>query len=594
MKIINRLTSNWYAILCLVLCTATMYSSCSKEDDEEGLVQEIQGSEEVTPEKDVPDPTGTIALSMRDYNNGNTILGDAIVIDNENFTDKNNWPPCNFASVGSVKGLGNVTSIPTTGWASQVAVKPGNGYVAYDIIRTKFYRIYVNNFIVDTTGGIIGAEVKYQAPFKGKDETIALDVQSLTIPAAGGEQTLIFKNHGVILFDVKSEKFTTAKASTYEYPFLTNGIAIKAKPNKSIEVIQSTVTLTTLYGKETYINVTQAGAEPFLSLDKTELELSASQQDKTIGMHGNIAFNDLSASSSASWCKAELIDNTSTIQTQSKKVQFVGNVAVNKNRATQSDGVKSYALKLSLGENNTDHPRNATITVSSKNGEASTTLNVVQEGILFEVENDIIRFNKNVNYRTISIYTSANTWEAESSADWCTLSKNGNQITIRTTASTVDRTAYITFKGLETKITIHQSKYEVGDSFNENGIVGTVGYIGDKGRYIYKDMGSAPWSSEYVETGANSMDDGEYNMAVIKKIPFWEDIYLSFQLCEQLNTNGVTGWFLPAINELSLLSLSDKYWSSTEYGSSNAYYRQSSKQIHLKNNRNKILAVHKF
>lgn len=254
MKIINRLTSNCFSVLCIMFCTATVYSSCGSDDDEV-----IPDGGVIAPDKDVPDPEGTIILSMRDKNNGDTRL-DNICIDNENFSD--NWTPhvCKFVSVGSVKGLGNVANIPITGWASAVAVFPGNGYVAYDIVTKRFYRIYVNGYIVNTTGGIIGAEVKYQEPFKGKDEAISLDVQSLTIPAEGGEQTLTFKNQGVILFDVKSDKFTVKKASTYDHDFLTNGIVVTAEPNSSSSAIEGTVTLTTLYGKETVIKVTQAGA----------------------------------------------------------------------------------------------------------------------------------------------------------------------------------------------------------------------------------------------------------------------------------------------------------------------------------------------
>lgn len=589
MKIINRLTNSWFAILCIMFCTAAVYSSCGGDDDEI-----IPDGGEVAPDKDVPDPAGTITLSMRDYKNGDTRL-DNIYIENENFTGSGFL----FASIGSVKGLGNVTNIPTTGWASKVAVIPGNGYVAYDNSywgTKKFYRIYVTDYIVSTTGGIIGAEVKYQEPFKGKDEAISLDVQSLTIPAEGGGQTLTFKNQGVILFDVKSDKFTVEKTSTYDYSFLTNGIAITAEPNSSSSAIEGTITLTTLYGKETVIKVTQAGAEPFVSFSESELELSATQQTQTVGMSGNIAFSDLSANSSASWCKAELIDNTSSMQAQSKRVKFIGDQPVNTTRAAQSDAATSYSLKLSLDENTTINPRNATITVKSKDGKTSATLKVVQKGITFEVKSDKVGFDKNANYRTITINTTVKEWEAESSADWCTFSKNGNQITIRATASTEDRTAVVSFKGFDTKITVHQSKYAVGDSFNEDGIEGTVGYIGDEARYIYKNIGQAAWSTEEVETGANNMDDGEYNMSVIKKIPSWEDSYPAFLLCEQLNTNGVKGWYLPARNEVDLrLDLKQYYCTSTERSYRYAYNSLKDNFYAWSKSRAQIvIAVHKF
>lgn len=408
-------------------------------------------------------------------------------------------------------------------------------------------------------------------------------------------------------------------------------------------------------------------------------------------MSGNIAFSDLSANSSASWCKAELIDNTSSMQAQSKRVKFIGDQPVNTTRATQSDAATSYSLKLSLDENVTPQPRNATITVKSKDGKTSATLKVVQkvanvsfgqgqielsaasqtkqvsftseldisklrvksstdwckvdfgaskkyiqieceenlskdsrkstitlqsttgeslaklevvqDGVIFEVSNSKISFDKSANYRTINITTTASNWEAESSANWCTFSKNGKQITIRVTASTQDRTAVISFKGFDTKITVHQSKYAVGDSYNEKGIEGTVGYIGDEVRYIYKDLGRAAWSTEDVQTGATSRTDGQYNMGIIKTIPNWKEIYPAFALCEALNTNNISGWYLPAFEEnfmkIDTSTNGTSIWTSTESGNKTAYFlgftwSWGGEHCIAKRGECRVYAVHKF
>lgn len=472
MNIIKKLVTNWSAILCLTLCATVVCSSCGDDDDDN-----LPVNEGVAPDKEVPDPIGTITLSMRDDNNGRTYLGN-IYIKNENFTGVYPYTVY-FASLGEVKGLGNVAHIPTTGWASEMAVIPGNGYVAYN--QGRYYRIYVKDYVISTSGGIIGAEIKYQEPFKGKDEAISLDVQSLTFPAEGGSQTLTFRNQSVIPFDVEAEGCKVEKTSTYDYSFLTNGIIVTANPNTSLEGREGTVTLTTLYGKKTVLKVTQAGEEPTIKVDK-----------------------------------------------------------------------------------------------------------------------DIIGFSKNAGSRTVTINTLVKDWEAESSADWCTLTKTNNLINIHVTASTKDRTAIISFKGFDTKITIHQSKYAEGDTYSEDGIEGTVGYIGDKARYIYKELGEAAWSTEQVLTGANSEDDGEYNMNVIKKIPYWTDRYPAFLLCEQLNTGGVTGWYLPTIKEVMLLfSVKPYHWSSTEDNTNYAYYYNYNnysytKGYSSKTNNYSVAAVHKF
>lgn len=70
-----------------------------------------------------------------------------------------------IASIGSVTSLSTITNIPTSGWVKQIAVNPGTGYV----IRYKgqgfeytYARLYVKDWIVSTSGGIIGATVVYQ------------------------------------------------------------------------------------------------------------------------------------------------------------------------------------------------------------------------------------------------------------------------------------------------------------------------------------------------------------------------------------------------------------------------------------------------
>lgn len=568
----------------MLFCAAIVFSSCGS-DDEDAL-----GG--VDPDKNVADPVGTITLSMRDTKNGGTYL-DNIQIENENFTGWN----CYFASVGAVKGLGNVANIPTTGWARNVAVIPGNGYVAYNGVN--FYRLYVTDYITATSGGIIGADVKYQKPFKGKDEAISLDVETVTIPAEGGTQTLVFKNQGLIEFDVTSRRFQVEKASTNDFSFLADGIAITALPNYAASAIEDSVTLTTAHGKKTTLKVTQAGSQPFLNLGRKELPVTAAQQTQMVELFSNIALSNLSAKSSATWCKAELIDNSSYMQTQSKKVKFIGEQRANASKASYN-GSTSYALQLTLEQNTSVNVREAKITLQSVNGDSLAELRVVQQGVTFEVENATVVFDKKANYRTITINTTAKEWEAESSEEWCTFSTNGNQLTIRVTASTEDRKAIISFKGFNTTITVHQSKYAVGDYYKEDNIEGTVGYIGDKGRYIYQFFGRTFWSTENVSTGAISRDNGEYNMNIIKKIPNWEDNYPAFKLCDDLNTEGVSGWYLPAINELLLITPNDYTWSSTEYNANSAcYYIEHSyeKWSHYgkqDTQRCSVYAVHKF
>lgn len=607
-NILSKTRNKFYPLFAIIISALTALSSCDKNDDT--FFNEIPDID--NPFEILPDPEGTIQLSMRDDDNGKTLL-DNIYISDENFASYYRYTTpegpvlyVTFVSLGNMSGLANIKQIPTTGWASKVAVVPGNGYIAYDNLTDSYYRLYVTDYIVSTTGGIIGADVKYQVPFYGKDEAILPETESLTFPANGGMQTVVFKNQGIIPFDIETDVSwcSVQKASTNNYSFLTNAIAITVDGSNDTEAVTGKITLKTIYGKETVINITRSGKEPFITTESSSISLTAAKQTKNVSFESNIEQDDLTVTSSAAWCKAEFLGTTSGLQTMNNEIKFIGDKPVSEIDENLSlyASVTKY-LSITVEENSSTQIREATITIKSNDKKVSSEFKIIQSGIVLEVKINTVNFDKNSNSRTITINTSASNWDAESSESWCTLSKNGNQITVMVTASTADRTAVISFKGFDTQITVRQSKYAVGDSYNENGIEGTVGYIGDEGRYIYKKLGNAAWSTEYVATGATSWTDGEANMKAIKKIPYWQDSYPAFLLCERLNTNGISGWYLPAVNELALIEAAnhDSYvWTSTEELNDRnlyAYCYRNGDLIDFWNSKDtsyNVYAVHKF
>ena len=60
------------------------------------------------------------------------------------------------------------------------------------------------------------------------------------------------------------------------------------------------------------------------------------------------------------------------------------------------------------------------------------------------------------------------------------------------------------------------------------------------------------WSTENVTTGATSTTTGAENMAKIKAISGWHDKYPPFAWCDD-KTEGGSGWYVPAIDELQYL-----------------------------------------
>jgi len=153
-----------FFLVCGILAAMFLATGC----DEKNSPENPENPE--NPNIPVPDPQGTVRVSVRDWNNGATwITPDGFIssfgIRNENFIGSGNgW---SFASVGRVNGLGNVTQIPASGWANQVAIVPGHGYVArQSLTHARVYaRMYAIDWVVSTGGGIIGAEIQYQSPF---------------------------------------------------------------------------------------------------------------------------------------------------------------------------------------------------------------------------------------------------------------------------------------------------------------------------------------------------------------------------------------------------------------------------------------------
>lgn len=147
----------------LALAVLAIVPACSGEDDEPVVPQASD------PNVAVPDPEGTVTVNIT--NNGrdgeiflSDLSVDLYIDDGNNFRVHSSLSPSpSIVSLGAMKGLGNVVSVPTEGWSSSVAVMPGNGYVVRR--NGQYARLYVDSYMTSTSGGIMGATVKYQSPF---------------------------------------------------------------------------------------------------------------------------------------------------------------------------------------------------------------------------------------------------------------------------------------------------------------------------------------------------------------------------------------------------------------------------------------------
>lgn len=166
----TKFFNKYFFLLCIAF-GALFFSSCSKDDDAEN---DNSGSV-INPDKNIPDPKGTITMNMMVGDDGNSVtIKDFGTI---KINSAYNFGGCQFVSLGKIKGLGNVTAIPQDGWNDYVAVNSGDGYVArrvengyYDDNNSYSYsyryaRLYVVSEITGTSGGVIGYTIKCQAPF---------------------------------------------------------------------------------------------------------------------------------------------------------------------------------------------------------------------------------------------------------------------------------------------------------------------------------------------------------------------------------------------------------------------------------------------
>lgn len=653
----------FYFSLLAIAAMAVAATSCSKEEIDTPVTD--PGSD---PTVEVPDPEGTITLSMR--NNKGTYLDDNFYID-----DADNFSGGYFVSMGEMKGLGNVTRIPKHGWSSKAAVTPGTGYVAYDSYDG-FYRLFVTSYTVNTMNEIIGADVKYQTPFY-PTEAIKLPLQVLEFGQAGGSQNIVFDNENIVPFIVSSSAdwCQVYTSSTLDYSFLTDGIIVTVTPNEGAQR-EATVSIMDSNYNIQEISIIQAGAEPYLSLSQDTLSLPYTAGTvRSLGIMTNYYYDDLSVTSSADWCQATLnLYGGDMLARMNEQVRFKG-----KERITDKSnyGTSSYTLTVyASSDNNGEAPREAIVTVASKDGTNKAELKVKQEMFISYIETEtksfefdyasgqeIIAISSNCPIEDLAIRSDAEwcTGEIESTgttsqynlyilvetnasgqeretqlhissitsdasltlnikqapynlglseeeasfdrqaqnvtftvnndadipvdvtsdSDWATYSWNGNRLTIRAAANDTgkDRIALLSLSanGLSQTFTVYQSRYMVGDDYNVDGVTGTVGILtGQNHGKIYCKLSHYVWSTEEVLTGANSETDGEYNTNIIQQIPGYETLYPAFKAVTDLNVNGVTGWYLPAINELDELYNNginfNNYWSSTEYDSRQANY----------------------
>lgn len=577
----------FYFSLLAIAAMAVAATSCSKEEIDPPVTD--PGSD---PTVEVPDPEGTITLSMR--NDRGTYLDNFYIDDADNFSGGY------FVSLGEMKGLGNVTRIPKHGWSNKAAVAPGNGYVAYDSYDG-FYRLFVTSYTVNTMNEIIGADVKYQTPFY-PTEAIKLPLQALEFGQAGGSQNIIFDNENIVPFIVSSSAdwCQVYTSSTLDYSFLTDGIIVTVTPNEGAQR-EATVSIMDSNYNIQEISIIQAGAEPYLSLSQDTLSLPhTAGTPASIGIMTNYYYDDLTITSSADWCQATLnLYGGDMLARMNEQVRFKG-----KERVTDKSnyGTSSYTLTVSASsDNNGETPREAIVTVASKDGTNRAELKVKQEMFIsyIETETKSLEFDYTFGEELISITSNCSIEDLaiNSDAEWCTgeLVNTGESIgttsiyylyiRVETNSSGQERETQLHISSITSNasltLNIKQAPYNLGlsqeeVSFDRQAQNVTITVNKDDNIPIDvtsdSDWATYSWNGNRLTIRATSNDTGEDRVALLSLsangLSQTFTVYQSrYMVGDDYNVDGVTGTvgILTGQNHGKIYSeLQDMYAWSTE------------------------------
>lgn len=360
-----------FAAAALTLAPAACGSD-PKDDPDTPVSPDKPDTPTVDPDKPVEDPVGTITLSMRDYDNGDTSLGN-IYIRTENFRGRNG--AVMFSSVGTVNGLGNVAYIPSNGWTDQIKVTPGEGYVAYDTYQDKYYRIYVVDYITSTLGGIIGADIKYQEPFKGVDEEIQLTETALSFDTDGGSQALFFDNSHILVYDVESDApwCKVEKATSLDRPFLYNGLVITVEKTPT-PAATATVTVTTAFGKTKTINVSYAGYEPYVTVGDTSAlsDVDCEGGEFRIGLTTN-CIESIDLATSEYWIRTWFENGSEQMRRKAKRLTYVNGQPKTRSES-YNDAKDIMTLVVKVEQNGNSNPREGRASIGWPTGSQSITV----------------------------------------------------------------------------------------------------------------------------------------------------------------------------------------------------------------------------
>lgn len=414
---------NVFIFLCCFMALTLCYSCDSKEDD---VNDEINNPV-------IPDPEGTVALDM----SVSTERIDRII-----YLEEGNFKGALFTTLGKVRGLSDVITIPKKGWVSKVAVIEGHGYIAY--YNNQYWRLFVSTYNSSSSRAII----KYQRPFIGSEKEIKPQISIVTVDNSSDYQTVEFTNESLFPYTVnvpQSVNWCTAYSTSTDSNTPNNIIKIAAnEKNPTLESRECIITVKSDIGKDATIKVVQAGGESWITPVDNQVYLYQTNSQE-VKIMSNAQWT---ATSNVDWCTV-----------------------------SPNAGNKEGNITISATVNATGAARNAIITLITKDNKAKAEINVVQSASSLSLSRNSISFTAVASQNTFAVNSVNKSWKVTSDKDWCTVTAKDNMVTVSVTENLtgVDRSAVVTValsEELKATVNVTQVKPTLSVSKSDIAIAG--------------------------------------------------------------------------------------------------------------------------
>lgn len=240
---------------------------------------------------------------------------------------------------------------------------------------------------------------------------------------------------------------------------------------------------------------------------------------------------------------------------------------------------KDKMLTVKVVENEKETPRSGKIMLVAGSGDNTATAEIavgqsLPEATLTLDPSTLLDFETTGGSQTVTITTNRSTWTAvladADDAEWCILTQEDNILTVKTLKNTDEyREAVITVTagsgetGKSLPLTVKQkfevlTTYSLLDLYEKDGVKGIIFELNEdktSGKIMSLTEFVGDFTTKNLKEGvlagaleANSMTDGIFNTEKIKAYASssGNKIFKAIDWAEEMNTDGITGWHIPA------------------------------------------------